>query len=93
MRAVRRPLFPAHATKIKVSGHYIRGHVESVCYCLANDSSVEVSFPANAMIDNAGHQEATFHQRYSRPILPRQSTAAKKHRNIATLSKEEVQLA
>ena len=56
---------PAHATKIKVSGHYIRGHVESVCSCLANDPSVEVSFPANAMIDNAGHKEDTFHQRYS----------------------------
>ena len=83
---------PKHASKIKVSGHYIRGHVESVCFCLANDPSVDVSFPANAMIDNAGHKEATFHQSYSRPILPRQSTTAKKHRNIKTLSKEEVQL-
>ena len=83
---------PAHATKTKVSGHYIRGHVESVCFCLANDPSVEVSFPANAMINNAGHKEDTFHQRYSRPILPRQATTAKKHRNIGQLSKEEVQL-
>ena len=75
----------------KVGCNYF-GHVESVCFCLANDPSVEVSFPANAMINNAGHKEDTFHQGYSRPILPRQATTAKKHRNIGQLSKEEVQL-
>ena len=78
--------------RIRVCGHYIRGHVESVCFRLANDPTITVAFQANAMIANAGHEEDTFHARYSRPMVPRQTASFKKHRNSSKLSKEEAQL-
>ena len=78
--------------KVRVCAHYTRGHVESVCYRLAEDPNVTTAFPSNAMIANAGHQVPTFHKSYSRPMVQRQVQAFKNHRNSSDLSKEEAQL-
>ena len=78
--------------KVRVCAHYIRGHVESVCYRLAEDPNVTTAFPSNAMIANAGHQVPTFHKSYSRPMVQRQVQAFKDHKNSSDLSKEEAQL-
>ena len=77
---------------VRVCGHYIRGHVESVCHQLAEDPDIRTSFPSNAMVANAGHSIETFDKHYSRPMIPRQKRAFKNHPRSALLSKEEVQL-
>ena len=83
---------PKDGNKIRVCAHYIRGHVESVCYRLAEDPNITTSFPSNAMIANAGHQVPTFHKSYSKPMVPRQMQSFKNHRHSSDLSKEEAQL-
>ena len=83
---------PKDGGTVRICAHYIRGHVESVCYRLAEDPSITTAFPSNAMIANAGHQVPTFHQSYSRPMIPRQMQSFKNHRNSSELPKEEAQL-
>ena len=74
----------------QIRGHYIRGHVESVVYQLAN--KMQMGFSPMDMVYQAGHSESTFETSYSRPLVPRQEAAVRSHPRRGELSIEEVQL-
>ena len=74
----------------EIRGHYIRGHVESVVFQLAN--KMQMGFSPMDMVYQAGHSESTFESSYSRPLVPRQELAVRSHPRRGELSIEEVQL-